>query len=86
MIEYYVARAVVDDEPGFTVAKFDGKDVPERVYSMTIRHMKCDCLSPHNPCKHARLVQCWMDEGEPVTPMVLETVKVSSRKRYTVTL
>lgn len=88
MIEYYVARVQVDGEEGFTVTKFDGKSVPERVYSMTAKNdrIDCDCPSPHRPCKHARLVQCWLDEDEPTTAMAMRFVKISTRKRYVVKL
>lgn len=76
--EYYVSRATVDDEPGFQVAKFTGGDVPEKIYSMTARGERtdCDCPSPHRPCKHAKMVEFWLDAGEPSTPVEMVTVTI----------
>ena len=88
MIEYYVARVVIDRDECFTVTKFDGSDVPERVYTMSAKNdrLDCDCPSPHRPCKHARLVQCWLDEGEPSSAMAMQFVKITSSRRVKVKL
>lgn len=70
MIEYYVKRKGGTE---FEVAKFTGDSTPEATYqvdwSSSFSKGRCDCMAYRSgktrPCKHMKLVQAFILQGEP---------------------
>jgi hypothetical protein len=58
-VEYYIRRL---GPACCEVAKFDGTEAPAETY--TVRWETCTCFVGWN-CKHVRLVQQWVQLGEP---------------------